>query len=392
MENRGSYMAVQLLNVPQATPGDRSTWTWASNWKNYVVAGAFSGSTNAQSFISQGASPDVNIDLILPANQPLPGAYYDGLSYDDDRYVAIYNNTGTAITYTHAAVFTNQNQQATFDPNASLLEESLAVVIPVNPETEASATLNAFTTKLFPCSIESANGGTVIGFGPSFTTWGETFFIDEPLFPYTSPAPFTIANSLILNSALFNVVATAYFQNTPTKAYLVDTYKSILGVSNTTPTPTFLGELLNVTGSEPDFDEGWSGWSSYRINRYSMAVPEQKYQYAAEEVDGTTFLGPDEFYLSLTGTTTSLKSNTEFVFTPPASSSFTYTHIAVFVNAVSAQPANGTSYTYTDTDKFLGVIKLDSSVTLTSSSVARAYPFNLSFMFQPRLYAEELGS
>lgn len=390
METRSTYMSMQLLNVPVDIPGDRSQWTWDLNWKNYVVPGAFSSGTNAQNFLSTGGSPVVNIDLILSGNQPGPGAYYDGLAYDNERYMAIYNPGPSDFTYTHAAIFTNQTTQASFNSNAPLLGESLVAVIPDNSETEESTTLSANTSFLFPCAVEDAfgaYGGTAVCLSETFETWFSLYFSDTP-FVSTEPSPFITLNNIIVDLEDFAYQSTAYFQNQEGKKYIVDTYKNLLGVSDATPTPTFLAELLNVTGSEPEFDEDWSAWETYRINQYALAIPEQRYQHE----DKSVYAESDGVGATITGTQIKLQNNTEFVFLPPGAGSFTYTHIAVFINVSSSQPLNGSTYTYADTTKFVGVIKLDSSVTLSSTSIARAYPFNFSLMVQPLLEFTDAGS
>jgi hypothetical protein len=148
--------------------------------------------------------------------------------------------------------------------------------------------------------------------------------------------------------------------------------------------------VLNVTGSEPAFDEPWSAWSTSSINRFAVASPEYEYDYSEETDTYTLSLGPSTFEVSFTSDKVHLKENVEFVVTPPSSSSFTYTHLAIFLQPDATLPVNGQPYTHTDPDTFVGVIRLAASVTMTSTSTARAYPFNLGMVYNPELTVEEI--
>jgi len=365
-QSRNTYLAVQLLNVPTGATGDRSTWTWASNWSNYIVAGAYSGSGGSLDLSTtippNAILPPSEITLYEEATSLFPGAYYAGEYVNDGMYVRFYNNSANTIQFTHAAFFAMQSNTASLN-TASNLNESLLLVIPYAVD-ETATQLTAFDYAFFPFSIEENLGGTAFSTADSFDTWVD-LSEDWLISPSSDPFPFS--------------GYPGYHQNKQISPYVEDAYKNLLGITPTTPATSFLAELLNVTGAEPDFEDGWNGWSTYRINRYSTATLTPQFNYTSKTKSYTYIT----YEFTWTGLQIALRNSVEFIITPPSSSSFTFTHIAVFINEASSPPPAGTTYTYTDTDKFIGVIKLPSSVTMTTSSVNRAYPFNFSFMYQP---------
>lgn len=387
LESRGSYVTIQFLNVPVSTPGDRSTWTWASNWSQYAIAGAYSSGADALQLLSTGSGTGV-ITLWEAATSPAPGAYYSDTVFGTPL-VGYTNNGLTDIAFTHVAVFTMQSDIPITNPATQLNDANLALVFPYSYPTESAATL--------PAGERFYN---FVGGGPlncsSYATFDDWVNADEAITldiiegtgVYT--APYTNASYIFSLDA--ETLGYGYYNNTQNKSYFNTLQQYLLEISSTRSNATFLAEALNVTGSEPDFEAGWTGWSTYRINRYAFATTETHYKYETKEGSWIFDLGLIDPELS--GTTlesiwtadqVSFKDPCEFVFTAPSTSSYTFTHIAVFINEGSSAPQQGIAYTYTDTDRFVGIIKLPTSVTMTTSSTARAYPFNFGVMFQPQL-------
>lgn len=383
LESRGTYIAVQLLNVPEAAPGDRTTWTWTTNWSQYVVAGAFSGTGGNLNINSQGASPPTTIESYDPATSAWPGAYYD-TDYTTNGYVYMFNNSVNTYTYTHVAVFVMQQNAATLASlqftNESLLTVQFIPDYSTLPPTPITETFLPSYGKLFGFALPDFSGGASLTVTEGWDGWvayGTEFFTDPA--PYTAPFPIPFSPGYPANK-----------QSSPA---LLPSYKALLGVTDQDTTTSFLAELLNVTSTEPDFGEGWSSWSTYRINRYSVAtVVPTVYNYTprtelyAYEFDGVDYT--DEY----SGTEITYSAYTEFIFTPPTAGSFTFTHIAVFVNEIDAPPQQGSSYTYANENKMVGVIKLPASVTMTTSSTRRAYPFRFSYLGPINFVLSEVGS
>lgn len=393
LESRGSYITIQLLNVPAATPGDRSTWTWANNWRQYAIAGAYSSGSDALDLLSVGSGSGV-ITLWEVATSPDPGAYYDDGVYGSPQ--AGYTNTSlTDLEFTHIAVFTMQTNVPVTTPATALSDDYLAFVFPYDSSGEDPVLLPA--GQRFYDFI--GEGNLNCSSYPEFSDWvaaDEAITIDS----ITSGGLYTypyVNSSIIFNIVDDSNVDYGYYNNTQQKAYFRTLRDYLLELNSTRTHATFLAELLDVTGTEPDFETGWSGWSSYRINHYAFATTENSYKY--EEKQGSWLLdlglvdpaySGDYVEITWTGEYTSFKNPCEFVISAPTSGSFTFTHIAVFINEGAAAPQQGTSYTYSDTDRFVGVIKLPTGVTMTTSSTARAYPFNFGLMFQPQATYVEL--
>lgn len=384
LESRGAYITIQFLNVPEATPGDRSTWTWANNWGLYAIPGAYSSGLDALQLLSTGGGTGV-LELWAEATSPDPGAYYANTIYGTPL-VGYTNNGLSDITFTHVAVFTMQTDSPVTDPETALSDEFLAYVYPYNKDTEAADTLPAGERyyNFIGGALHESNFA-------SFDDWVDadeaiTLDIINSGGLYTYP----YLNSSYIFKIGDEFVGYGYYNNTQTKQYFNTLHQYLLEISGTRTNATFLAELLNVTGTEPDFDAGWSGWETYRINRYAFTAAETAYKYENKEGSWLLDLGLIDPELSgtyletvWTGQQVSFLNPCEFVFTAPTSSSYTFTHIAIFINEGSSAPQQGTTYTYTDTDRFVGVIAVPSSVTMTTSSTARAYPFNLAVMYQP---------
>ena len=372
LESRGTYVVMQLLYVPPETPGDRTLWTWQNNWKNYAVAGAFSGTGGSLNLSTQGASPTVSSALYEEATSQFAGAYTEfDPAYPDGGYITVFNNSTNTYTYTHAAVFAMQGSITS--PNNIIFDETSLYQIGAAYDFETG---EATTATLAPYNSNLMSFFSSFTLAESFNGWvtadeNTTEYIDPPY-----PNPFVLSVA----------------RNTQNNANVLDNYKTLLGISDADATTSFLAELLNVTGAEPDFEAGWSGWATYRINRYSTASFTPKYTYTLRSGEFVvTFEGID-YEIVDSGTELSYSNYTEFVFTPPTAGSFTFTHIAVFANEIDSPPQQGTTYAYPDTNKLVGVIKLPASVTMTTTSANRAYPFKFSYMYQMDQTITELGS
>jgi len=383
LESRGTYIAVQLLNVPEAAPGDRTTWTWTTNWSQYAVAGAFSGTGGNLNISSQGASPPASIATYDPATSAWPGAYYD-TDYLTNGRVYMYNGSVNTYTYTHVAVFVMQQNAATLASlqftDQSLLKVGYVPNYATTPSLPATATLAPYNAKLFGFALPDSGGGASLTIAEGWDSWINYYeYWDVNYATLSAPYPVLSTNG--------------YNGNKETSPPFLPSYKALLGITDQDNTTSFLAELLNVTSTEPDFGDGWYSWSTYRINRYSTAaIVPTGYNYTAREYANEYVFSGVTYEDYMAGTEISYKNYTEFIFTPPAAGSFTFTHIAVFVNEAEVPPQQGSTYTYADTTKLVGVIKLPASVTMTTSSAARAYPFRFSYLGPMDLVITELGS
>lgn len=382
LESRGTYIAVQLLNVPEAAPGNRSTWTWTANWSQYAIAGAFSGTGGNLDVRTQGASPPSAVAVYEEATSAFPGAYYDtDYSYPGNGYVYMYNASNNTYTYTHVAVFVMQQNAATLNSIQFSDQSLLTVEYPYDYETEqpTTGTLLPGYANLFGFALPDFSGGASVTIAEGWDGWladDQQRIGDLATFTAPYPIPYT----------------TAYRANRQETPALLSNYKALLGVTDQDGITSFLAELLNVTGAEPDFEEGWTGWSTYRINRYSVASVSPNYTYTPREHSYIEEYEGIDYLIEFAGTEVSQTNYTEFIFIPPAAGSFTFTHIAVFVNEVDAAPQQGSTYTYPDENKLVGVIKLPTSVTMSSTSEQRGFPFQFSFMGPPDYEITELGS
>ena len=368
-EQDNTTMAVQLLNVPTSTPGDRSTWTWQDNWSQYAISGMFTGNSGRLDLRSTATSPPSSIAVVPEADAPLAGAYYDGEYVANYRYFYIGNFTGSTITYTHAAFFISQPTGSTL---STLAEPNLrCIFVAADNNTETTDTIANNSYLFFPFGLSTFDylyGGAAVSISSSFEDWvkAEETYIEDG---YTGVYPFIYDYTKI------------YHFNTANDTFFSRVYRLLNGATADTAETYFLAELLNVTAAEPDFDAGWAGWSTYRIERYATSTALMKFNY--ENKSDSWYWEDADITFTYDGVQMSLKSNLDFVFGAPASGSYTYTHIAIFIAETSTAPPANFEYTYADPDKFLGVIKLDSSVTMTTASTAKGYPFNLSFMISP---------
>jgi hypothetical protein len=386
-ESEATGVAAWLLNVPSDTVGDRSTWTWADNWKNYRVDSPFAYTTNTSviDLNSRIATPPSEIEVFEDGVNVSPGAYYvEGSGANsNNQYTYVYNTGTQTITFTHYAVFVQEQPFSSLtyystDPVNPRTNNYLAIVKPYDTTNEAPVTLAPGQAmfiyfNFFAPAVVGASSSNFDSYS-ALVAADEAYLndlIDETNL-YTPPNP--------IGNAGFN----SYSLNKSTSPFLLHTYKNLLGFTpSTLASPRFLVELLNVTGSEPTFDEPWSAWSASSINRFALASPEYEYAYNQEAGTYTVSLGPSTIEISFASDKVRLKDNVEFVVTPPSSSSFTYTHLAIFLQPDATLPVNGQPYTHTDPDTFVGVIRLAASVTMTSTSTARAYPFNLGLVYNP---------
>jgi hypothetical protein len=393
-ESEATLVSAWLLNVPSDTVGDRSTWTWSDNWKNYRVESPFAYTTNTSviNLNSQSAVPPSEIELFEDGVNVSPGAYYvEGSGADNNnQYTYVYNTGTQTITFTHYAVFVQEQSFSSLtyyatDVTSPRTNNYLAIVKPYDTTNEDPVTLGPGQAMFLYFNFFAP---TFVGASSSnFDSYSALVAADE-----------AYINDLIDETNLYsppnpigNAGSNSYSLNKSTSPFLLQTYKNLLGFTpSTIAAPRFLVELLNVTGSEPAFDEPWSAWSTSSINRFAVASPEYEYGYNQETGMYTVSLGPFTFEVSFASDKIKLQQNVEFLVTPPSSSSFTYTHLAIFLQPDATLPVNGQPYTHTDPDTFVGVIRLAASVTMTSTSTARAYPFNLGMVYNPEVTAEQI--
>jgi len=369
-ESRNIYVAAQLLYVDPSTPGDRTTWTWEANWSQYVIPGAFSGTGGSLNITTQGASPPATATLYEEATSQFPGAYTEFASaYPDGGFIYMYNNSVTTYTYTHVAIFAMQGSLTNLS-NIAMAEQSLyQITYPVE-----IPSLDPTTATLDPYTGIKFSVGSAYTLATSFSDWTAR---DEATTTF-DPPPYPV------------IITPSIARNLSTSANVLDNYKTLMGITATDTTTSFLAELLNVTGTEPDFEAGWSGWSTYRINRYSTISFVPTYTYTPRTASYTVTFDGTDYAVTTSGTEVGYSNVTEFVFTPPEAGSYTFTHIAVFANEIDTPPQQNTVYTYTDTNKFIGVIKLDSGITVSSTDPNYAFPFKFTYMYEPDQTFEEI--
>jgi len=393
-ESEAPRVSAWLLNVPSDTVGDRSTWTWVDNWRNYRVESpfAYTTTTSVITLDSQSAAPPSDIVLFEDGVNVSPGAYYvEGPgSNNNNQYTYVYNTGTETITFTHYAVFVQEQPFSSLTYYATPVASSrtnnyLAIVTPYDTTNEDPVTLGPGEAmflffNFFAPDIVGASCST-------FDSYAALVAADE-----------AYVNDLIDETELYSLPQPigyagegSYSLNKSTSPFLLQAYKNLLGFIPSIPTtPRFLVELLNVTGSDPAFDAAWLDWSTSSINRFAIATPEYEYDYSQETGSYTVSVDSSVFEFSYASDKARLKQNVEFVITPPTSGSFTYTHLAIFLQADVTLPVNGQPYTHTDPDTFVGVIKLTTPITMTNTSTARAYPFNLGLVYNPQFTLEEI--
>jgi hypothetical protein len=393
-EREATYVSAWLLNVPSDAPGDRSTWTWAENWKNYRVQSPYAYTTNGSviDINSQVATPPTDIALFEEGTHVSPGAYYiRGAGATNTNQYTYFFNTGTeTLTFTHYAVFTQESQFNSLSfyaiADADRTNNYLTLVrqyatAPADPDPVTLAPGQAMYV-YFDIDSATYTGGACNTFSSyADLVLADKAFIEDLLnstglysFPYT-------VGQLGLN---------AINQNKSTSPFLRQAYTHLLGFSPGITTPVFLAELLNVTDPEPDFDSPWSSWSSYSITRYTTVTPLYEYTNETEQDSYTVDFFGDTVEVTFSSDKIKFGEQVEFVIAPPASGTFTFTHLALFLLPTASAPPPGQAFNHSDTDAFVGVIKLNSALTMTTSSTARAYPFNLGMVFNPQATFEQL--
>jgi len=390
-EGEGTRISGWLLNVPADAPGDRRTWTWEDNWKNYRVQNtiAYSTTTNVIDVDTRSVNPPSAITLFEEGVHVSPGAFYvEGPGKTNNNSNTYFFNTGTeTITFTHYAIFVQESQFSSLryvsNPNLERTNEYLAGVLSFGFTDEDPVTLGPgqamylFFNPSTP-GLSSGKCGTYDSF-TSFVEADEAFFVEGI---YETP------------HVSGNVVDTHYFLNNEKSPFFTKSFNNLLQLYDGVTTPGFFAELLNVTDYEPLFDAPWSDWEAYTINRFAISVPDKELKFTGEEgsyIENYTF-DEEEFSLlvELEGTKVNFKETQEFTFGPPSSGSYTYTHVAVFLQPGVELPIQGNPYTHSDTDLFMGVIRLAAPITMTTTSTARAYPFNLGLVYNPALRFEDL--
>ena len=390
-ESENTYISGWLLNVPADAPGDRRTWTWEDNWKNYRVNSPYAYTTNVNVIDTNSRidfAPSA-ISLFEDGVHISPGAFYvEGPGKTDNNSRTYFFNTGTeTITFTHYAIFVQESQFSSLryvsNPDAERTNEYLAGVLSFGFSNEDSVALGPgqvmylFFNSSTP-GFSSGKCGTYDSFA-SFVKADEDFFAESI---YETP------------HVSGNFQDTYYYLNRQESPFFIESFNNLLQLYEGVTTTGFFAELLNVTDYEPLFDAPWSDWEAYTINRFAISVPDNEFKFTGEEgsyVETVTF-DEEEFSLlvEFQGTKVNLKETQEFVFGPPSSGSYTYTHVAVFLQPGVELPVQGSPYTHSDTDLFVGVIRLAAPITMTTTSTARAYPFNLGLVYNPALSVEEL--
>ena len=385
-----------LLNVPAEAPGDRRTWTWEDNWKNYRVQNtlAYTTTTEVIDVDTRSVNSPSALTLFEEGVHISPGAFYvEGPGKTNNNSRTYFFNTGTeTITFTHYAIFVQESQFSSLryvsNPDAERTNEYLAGVLSFGFSDEDPVTLGpgqAMYLFFNASTPESSRGkcGTYDSFA-SFVEADEDFYAD-------------ILNETNLYAEPHvsgNFADTHYFLNRQESPFFVESFNNMLQLYDGVTTTGFFAELLNVTDYEPLFDAPWNDWEPYTINRFAISVPDNELKFTGEEgsyVETITF-EEEEFSLlvEFEGTKVNFKETQEFVFGPPSSGSYTYTHVAVFLQPGVELPVQGNPYTHSDTDLFVGVIRLAAPITMTTTSTARAYPFNLGLVYNPALRFEDL--
>jgi hypothetical protein len=393
-EREATYISAWLLNVPNDAPGDRTTWTWADNWKNYRIDTPFAYTTQGTvlDMDSQGPASLSAIELFEEGVHVSPGAYYTAGpgATADNRNTYIYNIGTEPITFTHYAVFTQEYATTSLRfyalADADRTNKCLAMVTPYTAfvEDPEPVTLgpNQYIALVFDLGVPSFTGGSC----SNFKSYEDMVLASQAFIEDVNSETRIYADPNVIGLSGFIAIN----QNNRTSPYFTQAYINTLGFNPGVTSPVFIAELLNVTDSEPAFDAPWSSWAPYSIQRYALAAPTFAYSYAEKEGSYTYMFDGDTYGVTLTSDVIRLKDTVEFEITAPGSSSFTYTHIAVFLLPTATLPPPGQAFVHTDTDAFVGTIKPDSTVTMTTTSTRRAYPFNLSLAYNPKLNFELL--
>jgi hypothetical protein len=393
-EREATYVSAWLLNVPSDAPGDRSTWTWADNWKNYRVQSPYAYTTNTAviDLNSQITTPPSAIELFEEGTHVSPGAYYTRGSgaTNNNQYTYLYNTGTQTLTFTHYAVFTQESQfnsssfYAVADADRTNNYLTMVRQYAAAPAAPDPVTLVPGEVMYLFFDTDSATytGGACNTFSSyedlvlADKAFFEDFFDDTGLYSF----PYSIGQAGL----------DAINQNKSTSPFLGQAYTNLLGFTPGVTTPVFLAELLNVTDPEPAFDSPWSSWSSYSITRYTAVTPVYEYTYETEQDSYIIEVFGDTFEATFNSDKIKFRDLVEFVVAPPTSGTFTFTHLALFLLPSASVPPPEEAFNHSDTDAFVGVIKLDSALTMTTSSTARAYPFNLGMVFNPQATLEEL--
>jgi hypothetical protein len=393
-EREATYISAWLLNVPNDAPGDRTTWTWADNWKNYRIDTPFAYTTQGTvlDMESQGLASLSAIELFEEGIHVSPGAYYTAGpgATADNRNTYIYNIGTETITFTHYAVFTQEYATTSLRfyalADADRTNKSLAMVKPYttfveDPEPVTLAP-NQYIALVFDLNEPSYTGGSC----SNFKSYEDMVLADQAFTEDIINETSLYAGPYVIGAAGISAIN----QNNRTSPYFTQAYINTLGFNPGITSPVFIAELLNVTDSEPAFDAPWSSWAPYSIQRYALAAPEYVYSYTEKQNLYTLVFEGDTYEITFTSDIISLRDPVEFEINIPTSGSFTYTHIAVFLLPTATLPPPGQAFVHTDTDAFVGTIKPDSTVTMTTTSTRRAYPFNLSLAYNPKLNFELL--
>jgi len=416
----------QLVALPQALHYvDTTAWTWKNDWSKYVVTkpisfgGAetlYSGSDNslAVNSITGAENQNAEIQLYSDENTSIVGAYYTIPADSPGLYAEVYNDlVNFGLGYTHCAIFVTdtltefprkrpENANFAADPQLEInLDYFEARLISVVKQTEIipsqgfvipsqSYVQTYFNIAEFPpgALFTSQYNGPYLSTGIDFDDLITRLIESEG--DLDTPAVTTPQTLLAFNQtySYINVYSALQNQQFLTTAY-TQMFVPITGTEVQIYRPhNCLIELLNVTTTAPADDSPASSWLEHRTNRYYVASTSGPYTYEPNE---KIFTETFEYYGTTITVTNSYKGTVispatpfEIFISPPASGSFSFTHLAVFATERTQPPAVGATYTYPNTDRFLGVIDMEETVTISSSeATARLIPLKVALMVGP---------
>ena len=417
----------QLLRVPNdLLPINKDNWTWKDNWSKYITTkpsffgGAETMYTGADNSLEVDSQPttvtqNVSIDLYSGTGTTVVGAYYDLPPDNTDPYADMYNDMDSfGVEYTHCAIFINddnlrrplirpENLEPPVDPslieNLDYFEDRFIGTVPYNNNSFPLQSVNSeqfldvyFFKKLRPPEgpFSQKNFGPTFVLDKSFNDLIDTIILERnTLLDNDYPTIGLIPRSNLPYNAISKIHERIY------KRLFLSTGPD---VSDLTSPHTVLVELLNVTTTAPADDSPWSDWEEHRIKRYYISSVSGPYKYTPKERVFVEVI-EDYYYGTITITETysgveiATENPLDLTITPPTSGSFTFTHIAVFSTDRTTPLASGTTYVYPNTDKLIGVIDMEESITVSSTGgVNYVVPLTLSFVLGPKRTYEAVFS
>jgi hypothetical protein len=409
----------QLLRVPNdLLPINKDNWTWKDNWSKYIttkpsfLGGAETMYTGADNSLEVDSQPstvtqNVSIDLYSGTGTTVVGAYYDLPPNNTDPYADMYNDMdSSAVQYTHCAIFINddnlrrplkrpENLEPPVAPslieNLDYFEERFIGTVPYNNNSFPIESVNPqqFLDVYFFKKLRPPEGPF------SQKNFGPTFVLDKSFNDLIDTIILERSNLISGDYPTVGLISRGNLPYNATSKIHERIYKRLFlstepGVSDLTSPHTVLVELLNVTTTAPADDSPWSDWEEHRIKRYYISSSSGPYRYTPKEI---VFVEVIEYYydeiITITETYSGVEIATEnpleLTITPPTSGSFTFTHIAVFSTDRTTPLASGTTYVYPDTDKLIGVVDMEESITVSSTGgVNYTVPLEISYMLGPK--------